>query len=286
MNTTPIRSFPIVIATTDGDRPFLENAIIPSLKENGCTPTIISDLATVDRTVDFDSHSADLEACVSVIVVISSSTVSSPLVKEVIHWAAWHRPSRLIPLLIEDCDLYDIHPRIARLQCLDVRNRDNLESHLLQMLDLYRGAKETERDEPESKETETRLLRSELRFVRICTTIAVVVGCSAGAASEMIQKDGEPTDAIALGLLWACLLGAPISLVTAEILATLRLTLRVRVLLAVFFCITTIGAPIAFGIVSYDMLGVGTTLGAIIGWMAGMILGTLPWLPFKMETDP
>ena len=56
------------------------------------------------------------------LVVMTANSLKSEWVKDEVHWAIDHRPGRIVPVLMENCDPADFHIRLRRLQVIDLRD--------------------------------------------------------------------------------------------------------------------------------------------------------------------
>lgn len=55
-------------------------------------------------------------------VVLSPAAVQSPWVQAEAHWALEHRPGRIIPVMVGDCEPSEVHLRLGTLQYIDFRS--------------------------------------------------------------------------------------------------------------------------------------------------------------------
>jgi hypothetical protein len=62
-----------------------------------------------------------LQSCSWFLVIVSPHAVRSDWVRTEVSWAVRHRPGRIVPVLIEDCDPEDLHLRLAMIQNIDLR---------------------------------------------------------------------------------------------------------------------------------------------------------------------
>src|SRR5262245_46867965 len=60
-----------------------------------------------------------LQGCDWFLVVLSPRAAKSEWVKDELHWAMEERQGRVIPVLIEPCDLRQFHIRLPRIQVLN-----------------------------------------------------------------------------------------------------------------------------------------------------------------------
>jgi hypothetical protein len=66
-----------------------------------------------------------LKECDWFLVVMSERSARSEYVKDEVHWAVDNRPGRIIPVLMEDCDLTEFHIRLRRIEYIDFRQDYN-----------------------------------------------------------------------------------------------------------------------------------------------------------------
>lgn len=118
--TQPREQRRVFVSHSTKDREFVEREIISQLEQNGIktwySKVDIQTAAEWERSI---LHG--LESCEWFLLVMSSQSVSSDWVKDELHWAIDKRSDRIIPVLIEDCNLRDFHIRLARLQYVDFR---------------------------------------------------------------------------------------------------------------------------------------------------------------------
>jgi len=83
-----------------------------------------------------------LKACDWFLLALTPRAVESEWIKDEVHWAVKERPGRIVPVLIEDCDLRAIHIRLPRIQYVDFRDvNDDARRRLLSCWDIeYRPA--------------------------------------------------------------------------------------------------------------------------------------------------
>ncbi len=121
----------VFVSHSTADRGFVENEILPLLKSRGIDAwyckTEIQTASQWERGI-----LEGLKSCNWFLVVMSARSASSEWVKDEVHWAVENRPERVIPVMISDCDPYDFHVRLARMQHVDFRSdRNNAREKLL-----------------------------------------------------------------------------------------------------------------------------------------------------------
>jgi serine/threonine protein kinase len=112
----------VFVSHSTKDRDFVEREVITQLEKHG--------IRTWYSKVDIQTASEwersilrGLESCEWFLVVMSPRSSSSEWVKDELHWAIDNRPNRIIPVLMDDCNLSDFHIRMGRIQYVDFRNR-------------------------------------------------------------------------------------------------------------------------------------------------------------------
>src|SRR5262249_16811773 len=120
-HTQPRKQGRVFVSHSTKDREFVEREIITPLEKCG--------VKTWYSKVDIQTASEwersilqGLESCEWLLVVMSPQSASSEWVKDELHWAIDNRPNRIIPVLMEDCNLRDFHIRMARIQYVDFRD--------------------------------------------------------------------------------------------------------------------------------------------------------------------
>lgn len=117
----PRKELRVFISHSTQDREFVEREIINQLEANG--------IKTWYSKVDIQSSAEwersilrGLDSCDWFLIVMSTRSAGSEWVKDELHWAIEKRPNKIIPVMIEECNLRDFHIRMARIQYVDFRN--------------------------------------------------------------------------------------------------------------------------------------------------------------------
>jgi hypothetical protein len=108
----------VFISHSSQDMECVENELISFLKKNGLEPWYSNDDI---RTADHWERQilAALKRSEWFLIVLSPSAAVSEWVKDELHWAITHKNKRIIPVLIEKCDLHDFHIRLSRIEFVD-----------------------------------------------------------------------------------------------------------------------------------------------------------------------
>ena len=84
-----------------------------------------------------------LERCDWFLLVVSLASSKSEWVKDELFWAMTHRPTRIVPIIYQMCDLWKFHIRLPRLQYIDFADQVVARHKLLNaFVDLPRGIKD------------------------------------------------------------------------------------------------------------------------------------------------
>lgn len=122
-SATPLQSDrpKVFISHSTYDRDFVEREIIPTLGAYGIdvwySRDDIQTAARWERAI-----LQGLKACDWFMIVMSRRAAQSEWVCDEVSWAMDNRPGRIVPILLEDCDVRDFHIRMARIQHVDYRN--------------------------------------------------------------------------------------------------------------------------------------------------------------------
>jgi len=110
----------VFLSHWSGDRSFLQDELIPLLASGGIeTWYAPDDIATADEWER--KIVAGLQACDWFLIVLTPHSVRSDWVRAEVHWAMEHRKGRVVPVLLSDCDMVDLHLKLTRIQYVDFR---------------------------------------------------------------------------------------------------------------------------------------------------------------------
>src|SRR5207249_4350965 len=60
-----------------------------------------------------------LKSCRWFLTVVSPRAAESEWIKDELNWAIYNRPTRIVPVIMEQCDLWQFHVRLPRIQHVD-----------------------------------------------------------------------------------------------------------------------------------------------------------------------
>lgn len=110
----------LFVSHATADREFVERELLGLLRALGFDPWFAeSDIETAEQWER--SILGALKSSKWLVLVMSPRSATSEWIKDEIAWAIDELAGRIIPIMIEDCNLRDFHMRISRLQFLDFR---------------------------------------------------------------------------------------------------------------------------------------------------------------------
>jgi TIR domain len=60
-----------------------------------------------------------MESCDWFLLVVSPRAAESEWVKDELNWAVYNRTARIVPVIMEVCNLWEFHIRLPRIQNID-----------------------------------------------------------------------------------------------------------------------------------------------------------------------
>jgi hypothetical protein len=103
------------------DRPFVEREVIHLLHRHGVDTWYCKD--RIETAAEWQASILDgLRACDWFLVAVSADSVASKWVRAEVLWAFERRHGKIIPLLLGDCDVWDLHMQLPLVQHLDFRS--------------------------------------------------------------------------------------------------------------------------------------------------------------------
>jgi ATP-dependent Clp protease ATP-binding subunit ClpB len=112
----------VFISHSVQDREYVEREIIAPLRSWGLQAWYsTSDIRPTDRWERKILEA--LRACEWFLVAMSPRSAQSEWVRDEVNWAMNYRIKRIIPVMIDNCDLSEFHIRMPRIQYIDFRDR-------------------------------------------------------------------------------------------------------------------------------------------------------------------
>src|SRR5262245_13627806 len=105
----------VFVSHSTQDRSFVEREIVRLLEKHGLDAWYSKDDIQTSAHWERDIL-AGLKSCEWFLVVMSPRSAQSEWVRDEVHWAIQHRGQRIIPVLMEACNLEDFHLRMPRIQ--------------------------------------------------------------------------------------------------------------------------------------------------------------------------
>jgi len=108
----------VFISYSTNDRTFVEQHILPTLKERGIKVWYSKDdILTADEW--HEKILCGLRDSDWFLVVLSRNAILSEWVKDETNWACEYRKGKIVPVLREPCQKEDLHIRLLRIQYVD-----------------------------------------------------------------------------------------------------------------------------------------------------------------------
>ena len=108
----------VFVSHSTQDRKWVEKEIVALLSSNGIKPwyskASISTASQWEREI---LHG--LQSCDWFLLVVSPRAAKSEWIKDELNWAMYNRPTRIVPVIMENCNLWDFHIRLPRIQNID-----------------------------------------------------------------------------------------------------------------------------------------------------------------------
>jgi hypothetical protein len=124
----------IFVSHSSLDRRFVEEEILACLGQHGIEFWFAEDSILMGDHWERDIL-AGLRSCNWFLLVMSPRSANSEWVKDELHFAISQLGGSIIPVMIDDCDPYEFHVRIARIQMIDMRSdRDRAKRRLLETI--------------------------------------------------------------------------------------------------------------------------------------------------------
>jgi hypothetical protein len=108
----------VFVSHSTGDRKWVEREIVKLLKGRGLKPWYSKQ--SINTASQWEREILrGLKSCQWFLIVISPRSQKSEWVKAELGWAFDNRPTRIVPVIMEPCDLYEIDVRLPRIQHVD-----------------------------------------------------------------------------------------------------------------------------------------------------------------------
>jgi hypothetical protein len=97
---------------------WVEKEIVALLSSNGIKPWYSK--ASISTASQWEREILrGMESCDWFLLVVSPRAAKSEWIKDELNWAVYNRPTRIVPVIMEKCNLWDFHIRLPRIQNID-----------------------------------------------------------------------------------------------------------------------------------------------------------------------
>jgi hypothetical protein len=126
-----VESRRVFVSHSTKDRDWVESEILQTLSANHISswyyPDIIESSSQWEREI-----LRGMEACDWFLLVVSPRSAESEWVKDELNWAIYFRPLQIVPVIMEQCNLWSFHIRLPRIQHIDfTRDRHRAKEKLV-----------------------------------------------------------------------------------------------------------------------------------------------------------
>jgi serine/threonine protein kinase len=129
----------VFVSYSAHDLSFVETVVVPAIRAAGFSPWYSLDSIRASANWEREILKG-LQTCELFVVVMSLNAVNSDWVRIEVHWATQNR-NTIIPLMISDCDPWQLHMRLGNLQYIDFRkNHDKAQTKLFSILQAEQAA--------------------------------------------------------------------------------------------------------------------------------------------------
>lgn len=138
---TPARkAYRLFISFSSSDLDFVQHQLAPALREAGHEPWFSK--VSIRPSDEWErSILAALRECDWFLVVMSPNALKSKWVQLEVHWATEHREGRILPLMLERCDPWQLHMKLGNLQHVNCARSSEAMAEIVRLIE----AKEAER---------------------------------------------------------------------------------------------------------------------------------------------
>src|SRR5262249_51667433 len=105
----------VFVSHSTQDRKWVEKGIVAALSSHGIKPWYSK--ASISTASQWEREILrGMESCDWFLLVVSSHAAKSEWIKDELNWAVYNRPTRIVPVIMEECNLWDFHIRLPRIQ--------------------------------------------------------------------------------------------------------------------------------------------------------------------------
>ena len=108
----------VFVSHSTQDRKWVEKEIVALLSSNGIKPWYSK--ASISTASQWEREILrGMESCDWFLLVVSPRAAKSEWIKDELNWAVYNRSTRIVPVIMESCNLWDFHIRLPRIQNID-----------------------------------------------------------------------------------------------------------------------------------------------------------------------
>jgi hypothetical protein len=108
----------VFVSHATQDRRWVDREIIRLLRNHAIAPWYSADSISTASQWEREILRG-MEACDWFLLVVSPRAATSEWVKDELNWAVYNRPTRIVPVIMEQCNLWAFHIRLPRIQHID-----------------------------------------------------------------------------------------------------------------------------------------------------------------------
>ncbi|MEO1395222.1 MAG: toll/interleukin-1 receptor domain-containing protein [Cyanobacteria bacterium J06634_5] len=105
----------VFVSHSTSDRRWVEEEIVGLLEQSGIKSWYAKSSITTSAQWEREILRG-LEACTWFLLVVSPRSAESEWIKDELFWAMHYRPTQIVPVIMEECDLWKFHIRLPRIQ--------------------------------------------------------------------------------------------------------------------------------------------------------------------------
>jgi hypothetical protein len=123
----------VFVSHATRDRKWVEKHIVRLLETNDIKPWYSTESIKTGAQWEREIKRG-MESCDWFVLVVSPRAEESEWIKDELNWAIYNRPTRIVPVILEYCNLWNFHIRLPRIQHIDfTRDISIAEQKLVQM---------------------------------------------------------------------------------------------------------------------------------------------------------
>lgn len=165
----------VFISHSQYDQPFIDNVLLPAFRSQGVTAWYSKE--DIKTSEEWERRIVQgLEDCKWFLVVLTEKAVTSTWLRAEVQWAMEHRRNKILPVLLRDCTVTDIHLLLNTIQYTDFRwdHQAGLQALLRTWNKIYQPST-AKPPEPASPKRTRNWLTIVITAVALCFITAIVI---------------------------------------------------------------------------------------------------------------